>query len=225
MDHYYTCHYLESCLFQTGWKNLRQCCRTSACATPSFRGQTKLYYSFIYYFNLIAIHTSTAVSPSFILSYQEINLLSSEINPGCLGWELQRWIWSPGEVIWLSCSPSVWTTMTVLTQSFPTRKHCQRAALLHHTPTDLRVRLLGLCTKVGSCVLLPWQVTWWLRWVRWRGQVVQEFTLQLCSQVSNIWGVKQAASQSEDTGVFSMSKLLYNSQFICHRNMCILGDL
>lgn len=43
--------------------------------------------------------------------------------------------------------------MTVLIQSFPTRKHCQRAALLHHTPADLRVRLLGLCTKGILCIV------------------------------------------------------------------------
>lgn len=64
--------------------------------------------------------------------------------------------------------------------------------------------LAGPLCQVGSCELLPWQVTWWLRWVRWRGQVVQEFILERCSQVSNISGVKKAASPSQDSGVCSM---------------------
>lgn len=221
MDHYYTCHYLESCLFQTGWKNLRQCCRTSACATPSFRGQTKLYYSFIYYFNLIAIQTSTVVSPSFILSYQEINLLSWEINLDVLD-ESYRGESDPRERLsdWAAahlCGPP-WQSWS---RAFPLGNTVRGQHSCTIPPLTCGCACWASVPK-GSCVLLPWQVTWW---VRWRGQVVQEFTLQLCSQVSNIWGVKQAASQSEDTGVFSMSKLLYNSQFICHRNMCILGDL
>lgn len=49
----------------------------------------------------------------------------------------------------MSFSPSVQTTMLGLAQHFPTRKHCecQRATFYHHTPTDLWVLLLDLCTK------------------------------------------------------------------------------
>lgn len=84
--------------------------------------------------------------------------------------------------------------------------------------------LVGPLCQVGSCVLLPWQVTWWLRWVRWRGQVEQEFTLKLCSHVSNIWGVKKAASPSQDTvECFPCCSCPNSSHFICHKNMSVRG--
>lgn len=52
----------------------------------------------------------------------------------------------------------LWTTMTGVTQRSPTRKHCQRAGLFLHIPIDppSSACLLGLCTKSGPCVLLPW---------------------------------------------------------------------
>lgn len=78
--------------------------------------------------------------------------------------------------------------------------------------------LAGPPCQVGSCELLPWQVTWWLRWVRWRGQVAQEFIPERCSQVSNICGVKKPASPSQDSGVCSMFVAALQLT-LCHKNM------
>lgn len=81
-----------------------------------------------------------------------------EINPGCLGWELQRWTWSPGEVIWLSCSPSVWTTMAGLSNP-ETPSVSEGSTLPAYTRWPVGALAGPLC-QVGSCVLLPWQVPW-----------------------------------------------------------------
>lgn len=131
---------------------------------------------FKYYSNLLAFQASTCVSPLFHSFY--LRNLSSlrEINPACLGRKLQRWNWSPGEVIWSRGSPSAWTTVTALTHRFPTRKHSQRAAIFHHTPADPWVLLSGPCTKWNPAYCYCGRSPGDWSEVRWRGQVEQEFT-------------------------------------------------
>lgn len=98
----------------------------------------------------------------------------------------------PGEVIWLSSGPSARTTMTGLTQRLPTRKHCQRAAIFHHSPSDMWVRSSGLCTKWDPLDCYHRRSLGdWGEWGE-EGKWCRSFTPKLCGRISNIRGVKQS---------------------------------
>lgn len=154
----------------------------------------------------------------FLLLYLSVGLFSKRTLDDVL--DQSYWGDSPEGLIWLNCSPSLWTTSEVLTQSFPTRRYCQcqegSAPPSHiHWPVSACV---GPLYQTESCVLLQWQIT---LWTRWAGREEQEVILKLWSRVTNVWVASRQSWNENSVGCFYHFLLL---TVILSRKCVYFGD-